>query len=154
MSSSPRSISRTELGARAAPAPEGSTTNGLTSRSRVPAFRIDDDSTPETGVVLVLHGDLDLHVAPELQDRLTAEIEEGAKLIVLDLSAVTFIDSMALGVLLGAVKRLRPSGGRLRLVVPNPELRRIFEISLLDQVFTLDSTRDEAFGSQIDPSLL
>jgi anti-sigma B factor antagonist len=154
MSSSPRSISRTELVARAAPVPEGSTTNGRTSRSRVPAFRIDDESTRETGVVLVLHGDLDLHVAPELQDRLTAEIEEGAKLIVLDLSAVTFIDSMALGVLLGAVNRLRPSGGRLRLVVPNPELRRIFEISLLDQVFTLYSTRDEAFGSQIDRSLL
>jgi anti-sigma B factor antagonist len=106
--------------------------------------RIEDDSTQKTSAILSAYGELDLHVTPELQDRIDAAIDDGAKLVVLDLSAVTFIDSMALGVLLGAVNQLRARGGNLRLVVPSRELRRIFEISLLDRVFTLDATRDEA----------
>ena len=120
---------------------------------RIPPFRIEDDRRSGDGVVLAVQGDLDLYVAPELQDRIAAAMDARAKLIVLDLSAVTFIDSMALGVLLGAVDRLQASGGQLRLVVPKPELRRIFEITLLDQVFTLDSTRDEAFLQPADPGL-
>lgn len=113
--------------------------------SAVPVFRIDDESQHEAAAVLSVYGELDLHRAPELQDRIAASIERGAELVVIDLSHVTFIDSMALGVLLGAVNRLRIRGGNLRLVVPSPSLRRIFEISLLDHVFTLDSSREEAF---------
>ncbi len=71
--------------------------------------------------------------------------------MVLDLSRVTFIDSMALGVLLAALKRLRPRGGELRLVVPDNDLRRIFEITLLDQAFTLNPTRQEALAAFTEP---
>lgn len=108
------------------------------------ACRIENDLTRDASIVFSAAGELDLHVAPELQDRIEAAIEDGARLVVLDLSEVTFIDSMALGVLLGAANQLRRSGGHLRLVVPSRELRRIFEISLLDRVFALDSTREEA----------
>jgi anti-sigma B factor antagonist len=117
-----------------------------------PSFRIDDELNPGTTAVFSVHGELDLHEAPELQGRITAAIDRGATLIVVDLTDVTFIDSMALGVLLAAVNRLRPTGGQLRLVVPNPSIRRIFEISLLDQVFTLDVSRDEALAAAEGPS--
>ncbi len=115
-------------------------------------FRIEEERPAKSGVFLfVLYGEVDLHVAPELRDRLTAAIEEDAEFVVLDLSRVTFMDSMALGVLLGALKRLRPRGGELRLIVPNSDLRRIFEITLLDQVFTLNATRNEALAAFMDP---
>ena len=115
-------------------------------------FRIVEEHPPWSNVcVLVLYGELDLHVGAELRDRLTAAIDAGAKYVVLDLTRVAFIDSMALGVLLGALKRLRERGGELRLVVPNPELRRIFEITLLDQLFTISSTRHEALASFMEP---
>ena len=111
---------------------------------RAAAFRIDEEKGHEGGVVFAPHGDLDLKVAPELQGRIAAAIEDGADAVVIDLSAVTFIDSMGLGVLIGAAHRLKPRGGRLRLVVPTPQLRRIFELTLLDRLFFLDSTREEA----------
>jgi anti-sigma B factor antagonist len=115
-------------------------------------FRIEEERPARTGVVLfVLYGEVDLHVAPELRDRLATAIEERADYIVLDLSCATFIDSMALGVLLGALKRIHTRGGELRLVVPSSDLRRIFEITLLDQVFTLNATRHEALAAFIDP---
>jgi anti-sigma B factor antagonist len=92
----------------------------------------------------VLQGDADLHGAPELRDRLAEAVSNGVGRIVVDLSSVSFIDSMALGVLLGARHRLRVLDGDLRLVVGSPDLRRIFELSLLDRVFDLDRTRGEA----------
>jgi anti-sigma B factor antagonist len=110
----------------------------------VSGFQIDDERRDGTAPVFSVHGELDLHEAPALEERIAAAIDRGAKLIVVDLTHVTFIDSMALGVLLEALKELRLRGGSLRLVVPNPSLRRIFEISLLDRVFTLDSSREEA----------
>jgi anti-sigma B factor antagonist len=115
-------------------------------------FRMEEERPARAGVVLfVLYGEVDLHVAPELRRRLTEAIEEGADYVVLDLSRVTFLDSMALGILLGALKRLRPAGGELRLVVPHSEIRRIFEITLLDQVFTLNATRHEALAPFVEP---
>ena len=117
---------------------------------RATAFRIDEEKGHEGDVVLAPHGDLDLKVAPELQGRIAAAIEDGADAVVIDLSAVTFIDSMGLGVLVGAAHRLKPRGGRLRVVVPAPHLRRIFELTLLDQVLSLDSTRDEALTRLLD----
>jgi anti-sigma B factor antagonist len=114
-------------------------------------FRIEEERPARAGVVLfVLYGDIDLHVAPELRERLTAAVEAGATDLVLDLSRVTFMDSMALGVLLGVLKSLRPRGGELRLVVPSSDLRRIFEITLLDQVFTLAPNRQEALAELMD----
>ena len=78
-----------------------------------------------------------LHTASELRAAITQEIDRGAASLVVDLSEATFVDSMTLGVLLGAVKRLRPAGGRVSVVCTDPHIRRIFEITLLDRVFTL-----------------
>ena len=109
-----------------------------------------DDFTVETArladdtALIVLTGQIDLHTAPELRDELVGAIEDGALNVVVDLTGATFIDSMTLGVLLGAVKRLRPRGGRLRIVCADPNIRKIFEITLLDRVFSLYGTREAA----------
>ena len=111
-------------------------------------FRIEQERPAGSDIVVfVLHGEVDLHVSPELRARLGAAIESGPSGVVVDLSHVTFLDSMALGVLLGALKQLRASGGEFHLVVPTPELRRIFELTLLDEVFALVRTRQEAFAA-------
>lgn len=110
-------------------------------------FRIDEDHPRPGTAVLTLEGDADLHSANELNARLGAAIDSGAVLLVVDLSRVTFIDSMALGVLLEAMKLLRARGGALRIVGPRPDVRRIFEITLLDRIFPLDATRSEALAA-------
>lgn len=94
--------------------------------------------------VLVVHGQADLHTAPELREQLHGVIDDGAFHVIVDLTDASFVDSMTLGVLLGGVKRLRPQGGQLRVVVNRPGLRRIFEVTLLDRVFTLFPTRADA----------
>ena len=110
-------------------------------------FRVEEDHPLPGTVVLALRGDADLHVAPELRDRVAAVLAEGARVLILDLSDTTFVDSMTLGVLLGAMKRLRGRGGQLHVVVSRTELRRIFEITLLDRVFPIHASRDEALAA-------
>jgi anti-sigma B factor antagonist len=98
------------------------------------------------GVVLVaVHGEADLHFAPALRDLLNDVIDDGAKRVLVDLSDTTFVDSMALGVLLGSTKRLRAGEGQLELIVTKPEIRRIFEITMLDRILVIHSSRELAF---------
>src|SRR4026207_1340983 len=97
-------------------------------------FRIDGGQLSSWAVVTV-GGDVDLHSAPLLRDELTLLADADVGQIVLGLSAATFLDSMALGVILAAKKRLTAQQGRLELVVPAPEIRRIFEITMLDRGF-------------------
>ena len=108
-------------------------------------FWVDVDLQPYVSIV-TLAGDVDLHSAPLLRARLVALADAYAEHVVLDLSAATFLDSMALGVMLAAQKCLVAANGRLDLVVPTPEIRRIFEITMLDQVFDLHDTRAEAIS--------
>lgn len=110
-------------------------------------FRIEEEHPRPGHAVLELHGDADLHSATELRARLSAAVESDASVLVVDLAKCTFLDSMALGLLLGAMKRLRSRGGELRIVSPGPDVRRIFEITLLDRIFPLDLTRSEALAA-------
>ena len=102
---------------------------------------------PESGAdaVVSLGGEVDLYTAPELKQELHRLVGEGATRIVIDMTDTTFIDSTTLGVLLSVVKRVRPEGGSVVLVCPDRNVKRIFEITLLDRVFTIVDTREEAF---------
>lgn len=107
-------------------------------------FRVDVVGAGAAVTVISVEGQADLHTAPELRSAISGAIDDGASALVIDLSGATFIDSMTLGVLLGAVKRLRPEGGTVAVVCTDPHIRRIFEITLLDRVFSLHTDRDGA----------
>jgi anti-sigma B factor antagonist len=117
---------------------------------RADEFHIDEDRPTAKTVVLAIHGEADMRAASELKDRLGEVIDDSPTAIVLDLSDATFLDSMTLGVFLTAMKRLRARGGRFRVVAPSAEIRRIFEMTLLDRVFDLDVTRQEALAAAAD----
>src|SRR5204862_4618721 len=91
-----------------------------------------------------LGGALHLYTAPQFKERLVQAIEDGKKQLVLDLSKAPFIASTTLGVLVGGVKRLRPTGGSLALVCTDQNISKIFEITGLDRVFPIYKSRDEA----------
>jgi anti-sigma B factor antagonist len=102
--------------------------------------------------VVAVTGQADLHTAPELRDAIGNAIDEGHTRLVIDLTDATFIDSMTLGVLLSALKRVTPLGGRLVVVCPDPHLRRVFEITSLDRVLAIANSTDEAFAQLRSPA--
>ena len=111
------------------------------------AHRLDVESSEFDDVmVITLRGEADLHTAPILRDALSDAIASRAQAIVVDMSGVTFIDSMMLGVLLGAARTTGPQGIDLRIVVADPHVRRIFELTLLDRVLDLYPLRELALA--------
>lgn len=94
--------------------------------------------------VVAVTGQADLHTAPELRAAIGSAIDDGARRLVVDLTDTTFVDSMTLGVLLGGLRRLTPLSGQLAIACPDPNLRRVFEITSLDRVLTLADSRSEA----------
>ena len=110
-------------------------------------FDIKTEELANDAYVIALTGEVDLYTAPEFKERMVELIESGKKQIVVDLSKATFIDSTTLGVLVGGVKRLRPAGGSLALVCTDENITKIFEITGLDRVFPIHSSREEALDA-------
>ncbi|GLY26032.1 anti-sigma B factor antagonist [Micromonospora pallida] len=100
--------------------------------------------------VLEVGGEVDVYTAPRLRERLIELIDGGARKVVVDLGRVDFLDSTGLGVLVGALKRLRSVGGTFALVCDKEPLLKIFRITALDQVFPLHPTVAAAIAA--DPS--
>jgi anti-sigma B factor antagonist len=109
-------------------------------------FDVKTEKVDESTYVIALAGEVDLYTAPEFKEQLLDVIGKGGKDVVVDFSDTTFIDSTTLGVLVGGVKRLRVQDGRLSLVCSDRNIRKIFEITGLDRVFTIYPTRDEALA--------
>ena len=101
-------------------------------------------STRGTTEVVALSGELDMANADAVAEVLDGLVDDGRRSIVVDLTDATFIDSTMLRVLLNVSKRLRPGGGELLVVCHEHNIRKIFEITLLDRVFTISETREEA----------
>ena len=81
--------------------------------------------------------------APALRQLVVQLLSAGDRHIAVDLTAVDFLDSIGIGMLVAALKRVRTHDGELVVVCPEPRLRRVFELTELVSVFALrDSAED------------
>jgi anti-sigma B factor antagonist len=97
--------------------------------------------------VLPLEGEIDLHVSPRVALSLGAIIEQKPARVVVDLSKVTYIDSSGLAVLIEGMQNVEAYGGKFVLAGLQDNVRPIFEISRLDQVFIIFPHVDAALSA-------
>ena len=97
--------------------------------------------------ILALEGEIDLHESPAVRDELRSLIERKPPRVVVDLSEVSYIDSSGLAVLVEALQRIQDYGGKLALVGLRANVRTVFEIAKLDQVFRIFPTREAGLNS-------
>jgi anti-sigma B factor antagonist len=95
--------------------------------------------------MISVEGELDLSTAPRLKWMLLDALETGDR-IVLDLSLTTFMDSTALGVLVGAKRKL-DDDSRLAIVCARTNVLKIFEFAGIDGAFAIFPTLEEALAS-------
>jgi len=111
------------------------------------------DGKEREGVhVIAIRGELDLHTAPQLEDRLE---QIDANLLLLDLSACEFIDSTGIGLIVRTWQRLGGDpdgdrGSRVALCGPGDQVRRLLEITGLESSLRTYAERDEALAALRD----
>jgi anti-sigma B factor antagonist len=86
---------------------------------------------------LLIGGELDLHSSPRLGEGIARGLESGARLIVVDLTETTFIDSTAIGTLVRAFGWMNEAGVELEIICTNPNVLRIFEVTQLDTLLAI-----------------
>lgn len=97
-------------------------------------------------------GILDSAKTQDLRDQINQSIEQGATTILVDLKAVTFMDSSGLGALVTSLKAVRASGGKLCVCSINDQVKILFELTSMDRVFEIFQDRDD-FLQQREMSL-
>ena len=104
--------------------------------------------------VVAVRGEVDLFTAPEFKQRINGAIEDGRTLVIVDLTATTFIDSSSLGILISAHKRLRSRhAGRLIIACDSQPVLNTFAITGLDGVLEIQPSRDDALEAASDAPL-
>lgn len=99
-----------------------------------------DDHT----AIVELTGEMDVYTTPQAKAVMLDLLEKGYYHLVVNLQHTEYLDSTALGMLVGTLKRVREQGGDLRIVAPTPRIRRLLEITRLINVFPIDASEQEA----------
>ncbi|TAM61285.1 anti-sigma factor antagonist [bacterium] len=94
--------------------------------------------------VIDLVGEIDVYTSPAVKDAITQLIDEGHYHLLINLEGVRYIDSTGLGVLIGALKRVREHAGSVSLVCANPQIKKIFDITGLVKIFGIFETEQSA----------
>lgn len=87
--------------------------------------------------VLPLEGEIDLHVSPNVAETLRVMTRKKPRRLVIDLTRVTYVDSSALAVFIQGQQNVEAYGGKFRLAGLHDDVRTIFEMAKLDQVFRI-----------------
>jgi anti-sigma B factor antagonist len=108
-------------------------------------FAIYKRELDERTSVVSVEGELDLSTAPRLKWMLLDSLESEGAQVVADLSLVDFMDSTALGVLVGVQRKLA-ADARLAIVCANEKVLQIFEFSGIDSAFAIFPTLEDALA--------
>jgi anti-sigma B factor antagonist len=98
--------------------------------------------------VVAVRGELDLSTAPDLEGPLNAAVSGNGGSVLIDLTECEFIDSTGIALIVRAWQQLdQGANGRLNICAPNEQVRRVFDVSGLDQSIPVHASRDEGLAA-------
>jgi anti-sigma B factor antagonist len=110
----------------------------------MPAFQILKEKVQDGITLLTVRGFLDAHTFEQLEKTIDGLFETGTYRIIVDLSALDYISSAGAGVFIGAVGKAQENDGNIVLMKPTPNVKEVFDLLGLSQIFTFKNTREEA----------
>lgn len=94
--------------------------------------------------LITITGEVDVYTSPRVRSAMLEHLDNGCTSLIVDLSAVDYLDSSGLGTLVAGLKRSKEHGGQVILVSPKPRIVRVLEVTGLDQVFSILASVEEA----------
>ncbi|CAG7612101.1 Anti-sigma F factor antagonist [Paenibacillus solanacearum] len=99
-------------------------------------------------LIVRLKGELDHHTAESVKTRMEEAIMRGnSSHIILSLKDLSFMDSSGLGVILGRYKLITAKGGKMVVCNVNPAVYRLFEMSGLFKILSIQENERQALHS-------
>jgi anti-sigma B factor antagonist len=96
--------------------------------------------------VLDLTGEVDSYNSPKLREKMVSLIDEGNAELVVNMTGVDYIDSTGLGTLVGGLKRASEKNGSIRIICPNEQIYKVFNITGLVKVFPIFDNEQAALA--------
>ena len=100
--------------------------------------------------LLVARGEIDIATSPRLITALNEAITDSTGSLIVDLSAVEFMDSTGLALLIRAQRRMSRRGRGCAVVCPHGPVRRIFELTDMVETLRVNPTRETAQSAASD----
>lgn len=102
--------------------------------------------------IVAVRGELDLSTAPDLRGPLDDALDGGQSSVLIDLSECDFIDSTGIALIVRAWQRLDGNGesgpgGRLVICTDRDQVRRVLDVSGLDQSIPVHATREDGLAA-------
>jgi anti-sigma B factor antagonist len=100
--------------------------------------------------LLAVEGEIDIATSPRLIAALNEVVTDSVHALIVDLSAVEFMDSTGLALLVRAERRMRGRGRGFAVVCPDGPVRRIFEITDMVGTLHVSPSRETAISAAGD----
>ena len=97
--------------------------------------------------ILEFEGNLDTNTSPDAEATINELIDNGSTMLLANFEELNFISSAGLRVLLATAKKLRGTGGDLRICALNPTVQEVFDISGFGSILSVYSSESEALSS-------
>lgn len=106
-------------------------------------FRV--DAHDEGGVVVIdVEGRVDAFLVTKIREVINDLIQENKVRLIIRFEKVAQINSTALGILIGRLRRIRMHGGDIKIVELSPDIRRVFDVMGASRIFDIHASVDEA----------
>ena len=113
----------------------------------MPAFQIVKETLQNGLVELIVRGFLDAHTFEELEKTINDLFDQNHYRLIVDLSGLDYISSAGAGVFIGAIGTAQENEGNIILVKPSPNVKEVFDLLGLSQIFTFKENREDAVAS-------
>lgn len=105
-------------------------------------MELEIDLTVENGIqYFKIAGEIDAYTVTLLKERLATVQDENGIQVELNLSDVSYMDSTGLGVFVGFYKRVTANEGHMKITGLNVRLKRLFEITGLDEIMDIEAEK-------------
>ncbi|MBI2251917.1 MAG: STAS domain-containing protein [Armatimonadetes bacterium] len=94
--------------------------------------------------LIEINGEIDVYTSIKVKEVINELIDKGHYQFVISLEGVRYIDSTGLGVLIGALKKVKEHDGNINLICTSPQIKKIFNITGLVKIFEIFKNEEEA----------